>query len=140
MQQNRPFETAPIKPTVSFADLDKIDVRVGTIVRVEGVAGADKLARFIVDFGDSRRTVPAGIKQKRGDPREMEGGQALFVVNLEPKKMIGGGVGGHALRHRLRRRHFSPFRPFRRPRAQRRESGVIITGPDERLAIAACLG
>jgi tRNA-binding protein len=83
------FRPAPIKPTISFADLDRIDVRVGTIVSVEDVKGSDKLLKLTVDFGDHRRSILAGIKQEREDPHEIEGRQALFVVNLEPKKMMG---------------------------------------------------
>jgi tRNA-binding EMAP/Myf-like protein len=29
------------------------------------------------------------MKQERADPQEVEGRQALFVVNLEPRKMVG---------------------------------------------------
>ena len=29
------------------------------------------------------------MKTERADPREIEGKQALFVVNLEPKRMAG---------------------------------------------------
>lgn len=83
------FTPAPIKPPISFAELDRIDVRVGTIVLVEDVAGSDKLLKLTVDFGDHRRSILAGIKQEREHPREIEGQQALFVVNLEPKKMMG---------------------------------------------------
>jgi methionine--tRNA ligase beta chain len=83
------FKAAPIKPAVSFAELDRIDVRVGTIVSVEDVAGSDKLLKLTVDFGDHRRSILAGMKQEREHPREIEGQQALFVVNLEPKKMMG---------------------------------------------------
>ncbi len=80
---------APIKETIPFDVLDRIDVRVGTIARVEGVPGSEKLVRLIVDFGDHTRNVLAGLKQERADPREIEGRQALFVVNLPPKKMMG---------------------------------------------------
>ena len=80
---------APIKDTIAFDVLDRIDVRVGTIERVEDIPGSAKLVRLIVDFGDHRRTVLAGLKQERADPREIEGKQALFVVNLPPKKMMG---------------------------------------------------
>jgi tRNA-binding protein len=80
---------APIKPTVSYEVIKKIDIRVGTIERVEDVQGANKLVRLIVDLGDSQRTILAGIKQEREDPTELEGKQALFVVNLEPRKMMG---------------------------------------------------
>jgi tRNA-binding protein len=83
------FRTAPIKPPISFAELDRIDVRVGTIVAVEDVAGSDKLLKLAVDFGDHRRSILAGMKKERDNPREIEGRQALFVVNLEPKKMMG---------------------------------------------------
>lgn len=79
----------PIKPTITFADLDKIDVRVGTVLKVEGVEASRKLCRLQVDFGSFQRTILCGIKQEREDPTEIEGRQALFVVNLEPKKMAG---------------------------------------------------
>ena len=46
--------------------------------------------RLSVDFGDHKRTVLVGVKRERENPRaELEGKQALFVVNLEPRKMAG---------------------------------------------------
>lgn len=83
------FEVAPIKPTISFEELDRVDVRVGTIVSVDDVPKSNKLVRLTVDFGDHRRNILVGMKQERRDPREVEGKQALFVVNLEPKEMMG---------------------------------------------------
>jgi tRNA-binding protein len=83
------FKPATSKPTISFADLDRIDIRVGTIVSVEDVERSDKLLKLTVDFGDYRRCILAAMKQERENPREIEGRQALFVVNLEPKKMMG---------------------------------------------------
>jgi tRNA-binding protein len=83
------FKPAPVKPVISFAEVERIDVRVGTILTVEEVAGSDKLLKLTVDFGDHRRSILAGMKQEREHPREIEGRQALFVVNLEPKKMMG---------------------------------------------------
>ena len=83
------MQPSPIKPLISFADLEKIDVRVGTIVRVEDVKGSDKLLKLTVDFGDHRRTILSGMKQERDDPQVIVGRQALFVVNLPPKKMMG---------------------------------------------------
>ena len=83
------FNPAPLKPVISFADLDRIDVRVGTIVSVDEIADSDKLLKLTVDFGDHRRSILAGMKKEREDVREIEGRQALFVINLEPKKMMG---------------------------------------------------
>jgi len=83
------FKPAPLKPLISFADLDRIDIRVGTIVSVDEINGSDKLLKLTVDFGDQRRSILAGMKKEREDVREIEGRQALFVINLEPKKMMG---------------------------------------------------
>lgn len=83
------METAPVKPIVSFDEFDKLDIRVGTIQRIEDIKGSDKLVRLVVSFGDHQRNVLAGIKQERSNPAEIEGSQALFVVNLEPRKMMG---------------------------------------------------
>ncbi len=80
---------APIKPIVSYDVFDKIDIRVGTIESVQDVQGSDKLVRLIVDFGDHKRKILVGMKQERQNPKEIEGKQALFVVNLAPKKMMG---------------------------------------------------
>jgi tRNA-binding protein len=82
-------KVAPIKPTISLDVLHKIDVRVGTIELVEDVPGSDKLVKLTVDFGDHKRSILVGMKQERQNPKEVEGKQALFVVNLEPKKMMG---------------------------------------------------
>jgi tRNA-binding protein len=83
------FKPAPVKPGVDMATLEKLDIRVGTIVAVNEVAGSDKLVALTVDFGDHQRTIVAGLKQERPDPRELEGRQALFVVNLEPRRLRG---------------------------------------------------
>jgi tRNA-binding protein len=66
-----------------------LDIRVGTIERVEEVSRSDKLMRLIVNFGDHLRTILAGIRKERENPQEIVGKQALFVVNLEPRKMAG---------------------------------------------------
>ena len=83
------IKVAPVKPAISFDVLDKIDVRVGTIELVEDVEGSDKLVKLTVDLGDHKRSILVGMKQERQNPKEIEGKQALFVVNLEPKKMMG---------------------------------------------------
>jgi tRNA-binding protein len=74
---------------IALEALERIDVRVGTIERVNDVKGSDKLVKLTVDFGDHKRTILAGMKQEREQPAEIEGRQALFVVNLEPRKMMG---------------------------------------------------
>ena len=83
------MKPAQVKPTISADFLDQIDVRVGTILTVTDVPNSDKLVALEVSFGDHRRTVLVGMKRERADPREVEGRQALFVVNLAPREMAG---------------------------------------------------
>jgi tRNA-binding protein len=83
------MKVATIKPTIPFDVFEKIDVRVGTIERVEDIEGSEKIVKLVVEFGDRKRNILAGLKKERNDPREIEGKQALFVVNLEPRKMMG---------------------------------------------------
>jgi len=80
---------AAIKPVVSHDALNALDIRVGTILRVEEIPKASRLVRLTVDFGDHQRRIIAGIRQQRADPKEIEGVQTLFVVNLEPKTIMG---------------------------------------------------
>lgn len=83
------FKVAPVKLPIALADLEKIDIRIGTILAVEDVPGSDKLLKLTVSFGDHQRTILSGMKQERADPKQIEGKQALFVVNLPPRKMMG---------------------------------------------------
>ena len=83
------MDPAPIKPLISMDDLQKIDIRVGTIRDVTDIPASKKLVQLEVDFGDHRRSIVAGLKNERENPREIAGRQALFVVNLPPRAMAG---------------------------------------------------
>ena len=83
------MKPAQVKPPISPDLLNQIDIRVGTIVTVTDVPNSEKLVALEISFGDHKRTVLAGMKRERTNPREIEGKQALFVVNLAPRKMAG---------------------------------------------------
>ncbi|HZT59725.1 MAG TPA: hypothetical protein VFA21_14035 [Pyrinomonadaceae bacterium] len=89
MSERKSFAPAPVKPNVTADVLEQLDVRVGTIESVEDVKGSEKLLKLTVNFGDHRRTILAGMKRERANPKEIEGRQALFVVNLAPRRMAG---------------------------------------------------
>jgi methionine--tRNA ligase beta chain len=89
MSEPKSFAPAPVKPTVTIDLLEQLDVRVGRIESVEDVKGSEKLLKLTVNFGDHRRTILAGMKRERANPKEVEGRQALFVVNLAPRRMAG---------------------------------------------------
>ena len=79
----------PIKDEVSYKDFSKLDFRVGTIEKVEDVEGSKKLVELTVNFGDFTRQILCGMHEDREDPGEVEGLQAVFLVNLKPAKMAG---------------------------------------------------
>ena len=80
---------AAVKPTIAFEELEKIDIRVGEILSVEDVPNSDKLVLLTVDFGSFERRIVVGMKQEREDTSEVVGQQALFIVNLAPRKIRG---------------------------------------------------
>ena len=85
----RAFAPAPAKPPIDSAQLDALDVRVGTIRGVAPLPGADRLAVLTVSFADRTRSIVAGIRTERPSLDALVGVQALFVVNLAPKTLRG---------------------------------------------------
>lgn len=83
------IKVAPVKPTISYKEFEKVDIRVGTIESVDPIEKADKLVKLSVNFGNHRRQILAAIKTERADPDEIIGRQALFVINLELREMMG---------------------------------------------------
>ncbi len=85
------------KEFIGIEDFAKLDLRIGTIVECEIVSGSDKLLKSQVDFGDlGMRQILSGIRKAYG-PEDMVGKQALFVVNLKPRKMMGHDSQGMML-------------------------------------------
>lgn len=78
----------PQKPTITFEDFEKMDIRVGTIVAAEKVKGADKLLKLTVNTGIDVRTVVSGIA-KYHSPEAIIGKQVCLLVNLAPRKLKG---------------------------------------------------
>ena len=81
--------TAVEKPTISFEEFIKLDLRVATIRHAEAHPNADKLLKIQLDDGtEGGRQVCAGIKQWY-DPSTLIGKQVIIVANLEPRKIRG---------------------------------------------------
>jgi methionine--tRNA ligase beta chain len=73
---------------ITFADFQKLDIRVAEIKTAEEVPGADKLYKLTVDLGGEERTLVAGIKQYY-PLTELPGKKVLILANLEPKVIRG---------------------------------------------------
>ena len=78
------------KPIIPFSDFEKIDLRVGKIIDVEDIDGANKLWKLTVDLGKEigKRTICAGIK-KHYSKDELRNKKIIVITNLAPRKMKG---------------------------------------------------
>lgn len=83
------YKAEPVKPTVPFEDFEKLDIRVGHIVKCEKVKKSKKLLRFTIDDGSgTERTILSGIAAYY-EPEQLTGKDVLFVANFAPRKMMG---------------------------------------------------
>ena len=83
------YKAEPIKPTVSFEDFEKLDIRVGYVKSCEKVKKSKKLLHFTIDDGSGTdRTILSGIAEWN-NPEDLVGKQVLFVANFAPRTMMG---------------------------------------------------
>ena len=83
------YVAAPVKPTVSFEDFEKMDIRVGLVKACEKVKKSKKLLKFTLYDGSGQdRTILSGIAQWY-EPEQLVGKRVLFIANFEPRKMMG---------------------------------------------------
>ncbi len=78
-----------MKPIIAFEDFAKLDLRVGEVIECERKEGSEKLLRLTVDFGEEgKRTILSGI-YPHYEPEDIKGKQFVFIINLEPRKIMG---------------------------------------------------
>jgi methionyl-tRNA synthetase len=89
-QANEALENVmpPLKPSVSFDDFSKIDIRTATILEAEKVPKTTKLLKLKIDTGVDTRTIVSGIAEHY-IPEKIIGKQILIIANLEPRKIKG---------------------------------------------------
>jgi methionine--tRNA ligase beta chain len=74
---------------ISFEDFQKLDVKIGKILSAEKVPESDKLIKLVVDDGEGKRQLIAGIGEAYPDAEELVGKEIPILANLEPKKLMG---------------------------------------------------
>jgi methionyl-tRNA synthetase len=73
---------------VSFAEFQKLDLRVGKIVEATQIPNSKKLIRLMVDFGSEKRQAVAGLL-KYYSPDELIGKKCVFLLNLQRRVLAG---------------------------------------------------
>ncbi|MFD1596011.1 methionine--tRNA ligase [Haloplanus litoreus] len=87
----------PLEPDrIGFEEFQDLDMRVGEILDAEGIEGADKLARLVVDIGVEERQIVAGIKQLH-DLDSLPGTRVIVLANLEQAELFGVESNGMVL-------------------------------------------
>lgn len=83
------YKAEPVKKEIPFDDFEKLDIRVGHILRCEKVKKSKKLLKFTLDDGSgTERTILSGIAAYY-EPEQLIGKDVLFVANFAPRKMMG---------------------------------------------------
>lgn len=73
---------------ISLEEFKKVDLRIATVLEAEPVKGSDKLIKLIVETGNEKRQIIAGIG-KVYEPSELVGKQVVIVANLKPARLMG---------------------------------------------------
>lgn len=76
------------KPTVSYEEFARLDLRVAQVVEARRVEKADRLLEIKVRLGEETRTIVAGIAQHY-KPEDLLGKKIVLLANLEPAKIRG---------------------------------------------------
>ena len=74
---------------ITIDDFQKLEIKIGTILEAEKVPDTDKLVKLIVDLGDEKRTIVAGIALAYPEADKLIGKQLPILTNLEPRTLRG---------------------------------------------------
>ena len=89
MNEEKVEENIPAKKYATIDDFQKIEIKLGTVLSVEVVEGADKLYKLSVDMGEEvPRQILSGIREYV-QPEDIIGKQFPFVTNLAPRMLRG---------------------------------------------------
>lgn len=76
-------------PVITIEEFTKVRLAVGTITEAMAVEKSDKLIKLTVNFGEhGTRQILTGLRQHHA-PATLAQTQAVFVLNLKPRMMMG---------------------------------------------------
>ena len=81
---------------ITIEDFIKVDLRVGKIIDAEEVEDSRKMLKLLVDIGEEKRTIYAGVK-KSYTPEDLLNKSVIVIINLKPREMKFGTSDGMML-------------------------------------------
>lgn len=88
-ENNTVEEVVVATPAINFDDFLKVKMAVGKVLSAEKLEKSPKLLKLSVDFGEKEpRQVLSGIA-KTFTPEDLIGKSFSFVINLEPRQIMG---------------------------------------------------
>lgn len=73
---------------ITIDEFKRIDLRIGKVVGASRVEGSRKLLRLVVDLGQEKRQIIAGLAEHY-KPEDLLGKYVVVVANLQPKRIMG---------------------------------------------------
>jgi len=73
---------------ISFAEFQKLDLRIGKIAEATPIPNSKKLIKIIVEFGSEKRQAVAGLL-KYYTPEQLVGKKCVFLLNLQRRVLAG---------------------------------------------------
>ncbi len=95
-KENKEAKVQETEGLISIEDFQKVDLKIAQVVEASDVPEADKLLKIIVQVGDSKKQVFAGIKSQY-KAEDLLGKHVVLVNNLKPRKMRFGMSEGMLL-------------------------------------------
>lgn len=74
--------------TIKFNDWQKLDIRVGKILKAESIEGTDTLYKIEIDLGTEKRIIVAGIRPYYKE-EQLKNKKVIVFCNLEPRTIRG---------------------------------------------------
>jgi methionyl-tRNA synthetase len=79
---------AAVKPTITFEEFSKLDIRIAKVLEASDHPNADKLICMKIDLGDEQRQIIAGLRPFC-TAQALVGKEIVVVANMAPRKMRG---------------------------------------------------
>ncbi len=96
VEASAPQSVPAFKEMTSFPEFQKMDIRIGTILKAERMEKSKKLLKLLIDTGLDQRTILSGVAEHFA-PEDLIGKQCTFLANLPPRPMMGTASEGMVL-------------------------------------------